>query len=121
MTQYFNHVSNLFTVIDVASEKSKILDFFFFVEEVHALSSCEENECQVEACIDALKGLLFNSEQSCHEQITSFISHSLNYAKTFKSMTMLKKDEGYVLALLSGLTFLHDKTQPRISRTTWQL
>ena len=29
-TQYFNDVSNIFTIIDVASEKSKILDFLFF-------------------------------------------------------------------------------------------
>ena len=50
LTQYFNDVSNLFTVINVVSEKSKTLDFFFFVvEEVHALSSCEKNECQVES------------------------------------------------------------------------
>ena len=72
-TQYFNDVSNIFTVIDVASEKSKILDNYFFVEEVHALSSCKENECQVEAYTDALKGVLFNSEQSCGEQIKSHI------------------------------------------------
>ena len=106
LTQYFNDVSNLFTVIDVASENSKILDFSFFVEEVHVLSTCEENECQVEAYTDVLKGVLFNSEQSCREQITYFISHSLNYAKTFKRMIRLKKDEGYVLALLRGFKIL---------------
>ena len=58
-------------------KSQRYLIAFFVVEEVHDLSSCEENECQVEAYINALKGVLFNSERSCREQITSFISHSL--------------------------------------------
>ena len=54
-------------------KSQRYLISYFFVEEVHALSSCEENECQVEAYTDALKGVLFNSEQSCGEQIKSHI------------------------------------------------
>ena len=70
---------------------------------------------KLKAYIDGLKGVLFNSEQSCCEQITSFISHSLNYAKTFTSMIRLKKD-GYVLALLKGLEFLLDKNKSLVEK-----
>ena len=58
-----------------------------------------------------LKGVLFNPEKSCDEQKTFFISHYINFAKVFKSMSNLRKNEDYVLTLLEGLKFLRDENK----------
>ena len=73
MVQFFNGVTTYFKIVEVASERSKMLDFFLFIEEVHTLSSCEENECQVEAYIDLLKGVLFDPKKLRHEVKEAFV------------------------------------------------
>ena len=92
LVQFFNGVKTYFKIAEVAPERSKMPDIFLFVKEVHAWSSCEENECQVETYIDLLNGVLFDPEKSRYSAKEAFfLLHSLNYQKTFSCMLETKK------------------------------
>ena len=91
LVQFFNGVTTYFKIVETAPERSKMLDIFLFVEEVHAWSSCEENECQVETYMDLLNGALFDPEKSRHRVKEAFVLHSVNYQKKFSCMLETRK------------------------------
>lgn len=51
-------------LIDFASENSKMLDIFQFVERVHTLSDCKKDECGIGTYLACLKGVLLYPEKS---------------------------------------------------------
>ena len=89
----------------------KIHSFFQFVENVHFLSNCKNNNCEIRTFIGFLKGVLLNPQKCYQEQRDFFISHCINFSKVFKSMLNLRKNETYVITLLEGLKFLREEME----------
>ena len=98
-------------LVDIFSENLEIHSFFQFVQKVHELSNCKKADCDIGNFVGCFKGVLHNSENSYDDQKTFFISHCINFAKVFKSMSNLKKNEDYVLTLLAGLKFLREENK----------
>ena len=84
---------NFKELIDVASEHSKVIEFFQFVDKIHLLTDCDKEECDLSTYVGCLKGVLLNPEKSYENKRSFFTSHSINYANVFRSMFNLKKNE----------------------------
>ena len=95
-------------LIDISSQNMKIHSFFQFVEGVHQLSECDDNNCKIGIFVGCLKGVLFDPEKSDNEQREFFVSHCINFSRVFKSMSNLRKNENYILTLLEGLKLLRE-------------
>ena len=83
----------------------------FFVEDVHTLWNCEENESKVRAYLKSFEKILFDAEKSLQEVKESFVLYSLNYAKACSTMIRLKKYRNYVLDLLGAMKHWHDENK----------
>ena len=76
------------------------------------MPDCKKAGCDVGNFVGCVNGVLHNSENSNDDQKTFFISHYINFAKVFKSMSNLKKKhEDYVLTLLAGLKLLREENK----------
>ena len=49
--------------INISSENMKIHSFFQFLEKVHFLSNCKDNNCEIRTFIGYLKGVLLNPQK----------------------------------------------------------
>ena len=49
--------------IYISSENMKIHSFFQFLEKVHFLSNCKDNNCEIRTFIGCLKGVLLNPQK----------------------------------------------------------
>ena len=56
--QYYNDS------IDVASDSSKIIDFFQFVKKIHILADCEKSKCDIGTYMYCLEDVLSNPEKN---------------------------------------------------------
>ena len=109
----FKHYKEL---IDVASDHSKIVDFFQFAEKVHELADCTKDNCELGAYVGCLKSVLLNSTKTYEDKKSFFISHLIHFSDVYKFMSALKKIESYSLNLLEGLKYLRDSSESVNSR-----
>ena len=89
----FRKINNGFQTlqgIDVASDHSKIVDFFQFAEKVHELADCTKDNCELGAYVGCLKGVLLNSTKTYEDKKSFFISHLIHFSDVYKFMSALK-------------------------------
>ena len=55
-------------LIDISSQNMKIHSFFQFVERVHQLPDCKDNNYKIGIFVGCLKGVLFDQEKSYKKQ-----------------------------------------------------
>ena len=84
-------------VIDVASDNSKIIDFFQFVEKIHTLAHSKTSKCDIGTYMYYLEGFLSNPGKTFEDKREFFISHSIHFANVFRCKSNLKKGESYNL------------------------
>ena len=70
----------------MSTELSKMQEFLLFTQNVHKLSKCTENDCEIEKLLDSINEWIFNEELSFDERRIFFTDNSLKQVNVFSAM-----------------------------------
>ena len=70
----------------MSTELSKMQEFLLFTQNVHKLSKCTENDCEIEKLLDSINERIFNEELSFDERRIFFTDNSLKQVNVFSAM-----------------------------------
>ena len=70
----------------MSTELSKMQEFLLFTQNIHKLSKCTENDCEIEKLLDSINERIFNEELSFDERRIFFTDNSLKQVNVFSAM-----------------------------------
>ena len=89
-------------LIDIASKKSKMLSFYYFVNDTHETVECDKQICNFLLFLTPLQEVLCDGYKRFEEQRQFFVRHWLKHPEVFHSMFLESKKSANVGSAIFG-------------------
>ena len=77
-------------ILEVSQKLCSIQQFCEFCEDIHKITKCKNDNCDIKKYNDLLREVVFNCEQDYNYRINVFVKMSVEYPKVFGSLFKLK-------------------------------
>ena len=76
-------------ILEVSQKLCSIQQFCEFCEDIHKITKCKDDNCDIKKYNDLLRELVFNCEQDYEYRINFCVKMSVEYPKVFSSLFKL--------------------------------